>query len=131
MGLGEVGLEPDRFAVLGDRLVELPLVAQGDAEVGVGVGEVGLEPDRLAARRDRRARLAVLQQFETEVDVGLGIPGLEADHRAALRDRVVDVRPFFPGRCRGCRGCPHSPGGSPARPDNNRWHCLLAVAGGA
>ena len=46
------GLEPDRLAVLGDGLVQLPLAHQGDAEVGVGVGEVGLEPDRLAQGRD-------------------------------------------------------------------------------
>ena len=45
-----VGLEPDRRAVFGDGLVQLPLLAQGDAEVGVGVGVVGLESDRLAAR---------------------------------------------------------------------------------
>ena len=35
MGSGLVGLEPERLAVLGDRLVELPLV-QGDAEAEVG-----------------------------------------------------------------------------------------------
>ena len=48
MGLGVVGLEPDRLAVCGDGLVGLPLVAQGVAEVVVGHGVVGLEPDRLA-----------------------------------------------------------------------------------
>ena len=47
MGIGVVGLEPDRRAVFGDRLVELALVRQGDAEVVVGFGVVGLEPDRL------------------------------------------------------------------------------------
>ena len=52
MGLGEVGLEPDRLAVCGDRLVQLPLARQGDAEVGVGLGVVGLEPDRLAVFGD-------------------------------------------------------------------------------
>ncbi len=48
MGLGVVGLEPDGLAVFGDGLVELALVPQGVAEVGVGLGVVGLEPDRLA-----------------------------------------------------------------------------------
>ena len=37
MGFGEVGLEPDRLAELGDRLVELPLAEQGEAEVVVGL----------------------------------------------------------------------------------------------
>ena len=53
VGLGVVGLEPDRRAVFGDGLVELPLVSQGDAEVVVGLGEVGLEPDRRAVFGDR------------------------------------------------------------------------------
>ena len=56
MGLGVVGLEPDRLAVFGDRLVQLPLVGQGDAEVVVGLGVVGLEPDRLAEFGDRLVR---------------------------------------------------------------------------
>ena len=38
VGTGEVGLEPDRLAVFRDRRVELALLAQGDAEVGVGFG---------------------------------------------------------------------------------------------
>ena len=46
MGLGEVGLEPDRRAVFGDGLVAASPGPQGGAEVVVGLGEVGLEPDR-------------------------------------------------------------------------------------
>ena len=38
VGLGVVGLEPDRLAVFGDGLVELPLISQGVAEVVVGRG---------------------------------------------------------------------------------------------
>ena len=54
MGRGVVGLEPDRLAVRGDRLVAAsPWAVQGVAEVGVGLGVVGLEPDRLAVRGDR------------------------------------------------------------------------------
>ena len=52
VGHGVVGLEPDRLAVCGDGLVELPLGTQGDAEVGVGDGVVGLEPDGLAGGGD-------------------------------------------------------------------------------
>ena len=60
MGLGVVGLEPDRRAVFGDGLVELPLVLQGDAEVVVGLGVVGLEPDRRAVFGDRLVELALV-----------------------------------------------------------------------
>ena len=60
MGLGEVGLEPDRGAVLGDRLLDLPLVVQGDAEVVVGLGDVGLEPDRGAVLGDRLLQLPLV-----------------------------------------------------------------------
>ena len=38
VGRGVVGLEPDRLAVFGDGLVELPLALQGVAEVVVGHG---------------------------------------------------------------------------------------------
>ena len=54
VGRGVVGLEPDRLAEFGDRLVELALLVQGDAEADVGQAVVGLEPDRLAARGDGR-----------------------------------------------------------------------------
>ncbi len=57
MGLGEVGLEPDRLAELGDRLLQLPLLPQGVAEVVVGERVVGLEPDRRAEFGDRVIQL--------------------------------------------------------------------------
>ena len=60
VGLGEVGLEPDRLAVLGDRLGRLPLPVQGGAEVGVGLGDVGPEPDRLAVFGDRLGQLPLV-----------------------------------------------------------------------
>ena len=62
MGLGEVGPEPDRLAVGGDRLVQLAVVVQGDAEVVVGLGGVGLEPDRLAAGGDGFGQLPWLRR---------------------------------------------------------------------
>jgi hypothetical protein len=33
VGIEEVGLEPDRRAELSDRLIELPLVGKGEAEM--------------------------------------------------------------------------------------------------
>ena len=53
MGLGIVGLERDRPAVGGDRLVEPALVAQGVAQVVVGLGILGPKRDRPAMRGDR------------------------------------------------------------------------------
>ena len=54
---GNVGLEPDRRAEFGDRLLQLSLGCQGVAEVGVGLGVVGLEPDRRAVFGDRLLQL--------------------------------------------------------------------------
>ena len=36
MGLSVIGFEPDGLAVLGDRLIQLMLVVQGNAEVVMG-----------------------------------------------------------------------------------------------
>ena len=62
MGLGEVGLEPDRLAECGDGLGQLPLAAQGVAEVVVGLGVVGLEPDRLAVFGDGLVQLPLARR---------------------------------------------------------------------
>ena len=52
VGHGVVGLTPDRFAVGGDDLVELPLSLQGEDEGGVSLGKLGLDLDRLAVGGD-------------------------------------------------------------------------------
>ena len=41
--------------ILGDRLIQLPLLLEGQAEVVVVRGEVGLESNGLAEFGDRRA----------------------------------------------------------------------------
>jgi hypothetical protein len=83
VGLGEVGLEPDRLAVCGDGLGQLPLVVQGGAEVVVSFGVVGLEPDRLAERRlCTRVVVLPVPEDRAEAVVGLGVAGLEPDRRA-------------------------------------------------
>ena len=91
VGLGVVGLEPDRLAVFGDGLVELPLGLQGDAEVVVGLGVVGLEPDRLAVFGDGLVELPLGLQGDAEVDVGLGVVGLEPDRLAVFGDGLVEL----------------------------------------
>ena len=55
VGIGGVGLESAGGAVLGDRLIQLALPVQGQAEVVVGDGEVGLETNGLAEFGGRRA----------------------------------------------------------------------------
>jgi hypothetical protein len=52
VGLGEVGLEPDRCTEFGDRLIRHSPGCRDEAEVVMGQGEVGLEPDRLAVSAD-------------------------------------------------------------------------------
>ena len=92
MGLGVVGLEPDRLAVLGDRLGRLPLGVQGEAEVVVGLAVVGLEPDRLAVFGDGLVPAPLSVQGVAEVVVGHGVVGLEPDRLAARGDRPVEHR---------------------------------------
>ncbi len=92
MGIGEVGLEPDRRAVFGDGLVELPLVLQGVAEVGVGHGVVGLEPDRLAVLGDGLVELA-RSSGRCRGCVGVGVVGLEPDRLAPAATAASSTSP--------------------------------------
>jgi hypothetical protein len=61
MGLGEVGLEPDRLADRRDGAGQVARLAQGEAEVAMGLGEIGPQADRFAVRgdgpREQRGRL--------------------------------------------------------------------------
>ena len=90
--LGVVGLEPDRLAVLGDRLVQLPLAARACAEIDVGRGVVGLEPDRLAVLGDGLVQLPLAHQGDAEVGVGRGVVGLEPDRLAQGLDGLLQRR---------------------------------------
>ena len=91
MGLGVVGLEPDRRAVFGDGLVELALVRQGVAEVVVGLGVVRLEPDRRAVFGDGLVELALVSPGRCRGCCGLGVVGLEPDRRAEFGDGLVEL----------------------------------------
>ena len=66
-------IDPDRRAKFGDRLLQLPLVRQGDAQADVGLGSVGLEPDRRTIRADRLIQVSLLSQGVAKVEVGRGI----------------------------------------------------------
>ena len=97
VGLGVVGLEPQRRAVFGDRLVELPLARPGVAEVVVGLGVVGLEPQRLRGIRRSPRPACPAAQGDAQVVVGLGVVGLEPQRFAVLGDRLVQL-PLRPRR---------------------------------
>ena len=70
MGLGIVGLEPDRLAVRGDCVV----TPQRGAKVVVGRSQVGLEADRLPERGHGGVDfpLAIQRDSEVIVDPGAG-----------------------------------------------------------
>jgi hypothetical protein len=87
MDLSDIGLEPDRFAVLGHRLRYLPLTGQGQGEVVVGHGVVGLEPDDLPKLGDRLGQLTLTSQGRAELGVGQGVIGREPDGLAEFDDR--------------------------------------------
>jgi hypothetical protein len=72
-GVVEVGLEPDRGAEFGDRLLHLPQFFHGAAEVGVGLGAVGLGLDRGAEFGDRPRILTLAIQLDAADVMGLGI----------------------------------------------------------
>ena len=62
-------------AVLGDRLVQLPLLAQGLAEVVVEGGVVGLDADGGAVLGDRLIQLPLHKQGEAEAEMRVGVVG--------------------------------------------------------
>ncbi len=57
VGVGEVGLDADGGVVLGDRRIQLPLVAQEIAEGVVELGGIGLEADGGLVFGDRVVQL--------------------------------------------------------------------------
>ena len=85
-GPRELGPEPDRCPILGDRLLQLPLVLQGEAQVVVGFGVIGLEPDRCQEFGDRLLQLALVLKGGTKVVVGAGVIRPEPD---AVRNSAI------------------------------------------
>ena len=91
MGLGVVGLEAEGGTELGDRTIQLPLTAQGVAEIVVGLGKIGLEAEGGAERGDRLFQLPLTCQDGTEIVVDLGKIGLEAEGGAERGDRLFQL----------------------------------------
>jgi hypothetical protein len=97
VGQGQLGVDFDGLAVCRDGLLDLVLVTQGVAEVGVGLGQLGVEFDGLAERGDGLLHLVLLGQGDAEVVVGLGVLGVEFDSCAERSPRragyVPEVHP--------------------------------------
>ena len=49
----QFGIDADALPISGDRVVELPGVAQGSAEIALSFGQIRPQRDRPAASRDR------------------------------------------------------------------------------
>ena len=116
-------------AVLGDGLVQLPLAAQGEAEVGVGRGVVGLQPDRLAQCRDGRLRSPRRPRRRPRDPSGAGRSRSVPGARRAAADQVREHRHRL------VAAAPASPAGGPARaPSPGRGRappCSSAIASSA
>ena len=100
VGLGEVGLEPDRLATRRWPR-RASLVAQSVAEVIVGHGVVGLQPDRLAKRGDGPASLPRRPGRRR----GCSGPRRSRASAGSPRGTRRSPRPASPGRAGRCRGC--------------------------
>ena len=85
-----VGPVPDRFAVLGDRLGQLVLVVQGEAEVVVGLGELWPQPDRLAECVDGLGQLPLFAEGDAEVAVSRNVVGPSDEVCAERRDAGIE-----------------------------------------
>ena len=59
MRFGVIGLESNGLPTGGDRLVKLPLVPRGVAEIVVRFGLIGLEPNGLPIGPDRLVKLSL------------------------------------------------------------------------
>ena len=95
VGLGVVGLEPQRFAVLGDRLVQLPLVVAGRRRGCCGLRrKSGLSRRPRGTRRSPRPASPGSCRAIAEVVVGLRVVGLERGVASRIfGDRLVQLSP--------------------------------------
>jgi hypothetical protein len=80
--------------VLGDRLVELPLISQGSPKVGATLRRVRLEPQRFTELGDRFRQLPLGVEHEAEVVVGVEVVGLAPHCRAILGNGLVQLSRF-------------------------------------
>ncbi len=62
-------IDPDRLAILRDRLVQLTLSVQSMSQIVAGHRKLGLEPDRLPEFGDGFRRLAVAPKGQTQTVV--------------------------------------------------------------
>ena len=91
VGRNVVGLDFQGLAGLGDGVVELPSLGQGEAEIVMGGGEVGLDLQGLAELEDGFVDLSLAGQGDSEVVMGHGVAGLEFEHLEVQGDGLVDL----------------------------------------
>ena len=91
MGRGKVRLQFQCPAVAGDRLVELPLTLQSEAEVVVDLGKVRLQFQGAAVAGDRLVQFPLVLQRIAQVAVGLGIVRVQLQSAAVGGDCFVEL----------------------------------------
>ena len=91
MGFGKVGPQGDGLTVSGDSPVELALLSEGIAEVGVCFGIVGLEGDGPTAGGDGLVEFAFVFQDDAEIAMPFGIIGVEGNRLAISRGGLVEL----------------------------------------
>ena len=123
VGVGEVGLDLDRYSVLGDRFIELPLLAQKFAEIVVQGSVGGLDADGGDVLVLRLVQLLLDMQGNAKAEVRRGVFRPEADGFAVGRlGRHQDCLRFwqsallFEALFRGSRGADRCPAADASGP---------------
>jgi hypothetical protein len=91
MSQGQPRVEFDGLTVASDRLVQLVLVLQGEAEVEVGEGIFRVEFDGFARAGDGLFQLLLGVQGIAEIVVGAGQFGVECDGFLVAGDSFVEI----------------------------------------
>ena len=111
VGHGVVGLEPDRLAVFGDGLVELPLGIRAMPRLLWAPASSGLS--RIASRDSATASSSfpLLSAGHCRgMEWAVGVVGLEPDRLAEFGHGLVELRPGHPVRAEDGRGHGTLPG---------------------
>jgi hypothetical protein len=87
-----VRIEPDRFVVVADGLVELTLVVIGVPAPAVRADIIVVEADRVAIATDCFFKLPLLAIGISATDVGSGIFGVEPDRLVKIIEGLIVLR---------------------------------------
>ena len=100
MGPVGAGVEPQRFTILDDRLVQFSMLLQGGAEVIVGLEIVGPDMKCGEVLGYCIAQLAVLSKGVSEIVMGLRVVGLKAQRGAIFGDRFLQFPVVLQGEAK-------------------------------